>query len=411
MSEPKVVTEDIKRKSRTLTLGAESVTPLTTIPNLPTQNSSYKQDDYIFFGEDNKFPYYLTSLQQISPTHQAAIDYKTNAIVGKEVVISGDYEKAALNYNPKDYQRLIKMTAPELATFEAFPFVLITNQKGQVVQIQPLPTDSIRSGDYEGGEIKNYYYSQNWAEASPKIEKIPAWNPFKKGGRKGRFLAYQRIIKAGQYFYTIPSYYSAWRYITIEDKMGEFHHNYISNGMFPSVLIELFGQQAEEEAVNNLESGLKQKFTGKGASKILILQNDDPDNKTNITSFNLQDLPNYFNEVNPASANKILTAHKISPLLIGVKEKGTTGLGSNSEEIQASAALFDSNTVLPMRLMITDLINDIHAYNGDDVEVEIIPNTPDFDYEAVKGKRNDLPEAPEAPSESIEEDTNLTIAK
>ena len=375
--------------SQVIQLGAESISPLITIPNLPTQAANGKiEGDVIAFGEDNLFPYYLSSLIQISPTHAAIIDYKTNAIAGRGVVLSSP--SSTLQYSSKKIKGLFKKTSPQLATYEAFAWELITNVSGQVIKINPLPTDSIRTGDYKNGRIQNYYYKQNWNDSGEKSQSFKAWNPDLKGGKNGKFLLYARIERAGQYFYTIPSYFSAWRWISLEDTIGEFHENNIENGFFPSMIIEMFGAEPNKEGKVIFEEGIKAKFSGKGAAKIMAMWNPDPDNATNISTHNPPDLPDYFDGLMGEISAKIMTGHKMPPLLVGVKEKGTTGLGSNSEEIQANFALYSSTTISPLQDLMTESLEGIYEYNGEAIDVEIIPNVPDFEYEAVKGKRTDL---------------------
>jgi len=291
-------------------LGAESISPLITIPNLPTQAANGTLDgDVVVFGEDNLFPYYLSSLIQISPTHAAIIDYKTNSIAGRGVEIS--MQPQILEYSEKKTHKLFKKTAPQNATYEAFAWELITNVSGQVIKINPLPTDSIRSGDYDKGRVRNYYYKQNWNDQSEKARPIKAWNPDLKGGKSGKFLLYARIERAGQYFYTIPSYFSSWRWISLEDTIGEFHENNIENGFFPSMIIEMFGQEPNQEGKMKFETGIKNKFTGKSAAKIVTLWNPDPDNKTSITTHNPPDLPDYFDGLMGEISAKIMTGHKM----------------------------------------------------------------------------------------------------
>ena len=163
-------------KTQIINLGAESINPLITIPNLPTESAAGTiEGDVIAFGEDNLFPYYLANLIQISPTHAAIIDYKTNAIAGQDVVLSS--ESKTLQYSDKQVKKLFKKTAPHLATFEAFAWELITNPTGQIIRINPLPADSIRSGDYENGKIKTYYYKQNLNNSEETKKTFKAFNP------------------------------------------------------------------------------------------------------------------------------------------------------------------------------------------------------------------------------------------
>ena len=386
--------EDLDKKAMAITstvvnMGAVSVNPMVAIPNLPTVNSTgFTEDNVIKWGDDNLFPYYLSNLAQISPTQAAIIDYKANQIAGRGVEVEGEAEY--LQISPRQYKKLFNNIKGDLSTYEAIPFQLITNVTGQVITIIPLPTDSVRSGDYENGIIKEYFYKQNWKDTAEKAQKIPAWNPDKKGGKKGKFIAYLRDKKAGQYFYTVPSYFSAWRWIDLEDTMSEFHKNNIDNGFFPSVILEFFGQEPSQQEKSIFENAFMSKFSGKGAKKGVFIWNPDPDNKTEITTFNPPNLPDYFENLTESVSNKIITSHKISPLLVGIKLKGTTGLGSNAEEIQASFALYQSSTIQPLQDIVTDFLEEVHEYNGDEVTLKVIPNTPDFDYEAVKGKRNDL---------------------
>ena len=386
-------------ESTVVHLGAMSVNPLTTIPNLPTVNSTgFTEGKVISWGGDNLLPYYLENLAQISPTQAAIIDYKANQIAGRSVKVIG--EAKYLKITDRQYKKMFKSIKGDVSTFEAVPFQLITNTTGQIVTIIPLPTNSVRSGDYENGSVKEYYYKQNWADTGTQYETIRAWNPTKKGGKKGKFIAYLKDQKAGQLFYNIPSYFAAWRWIDLEDTMSEFHKNNIDNGFFPSVILEFFGQEPSKEEKAKFLNNFKTQFTGKGSEKIIAFWSGDPEDKTNITTFQPANLPDYFENLTESVSNKIITSHKISPLLVGIKLKGTTGLGSNAEEIQASFALYQSSTIQPLQDMITDFLEEIHEYNGDEVSIQIIPNVPDFEYEAVKGKRNDL-------EPNIEEDVKV----
>ena len=371
-------------KGYSISLGAVAITP-ETVANTPDTTLN-AENGYVNFGVDNKLHYFLADAIQHSPTHSAIIDFKASVIYGNGI----NYD----NYDsvlPKEYlEKAIKKAATDIPVFETLSWLVTTNIEGQIIRVTGLPNEGARVSDLDPatGEPLGFYFSYNWANGMNILE----FKPFDVATKQvGQFILQKRIVRPNQYYYTIPSYYSANRWITLENTIAVFHSENINNGFFPTVIMEFFGDEPNENDKLLLEQKVQQKFQGVKGKKVFPIFNEEGNTPTKITTFNPPDLPNYFEKLMSEISAKIMTSHRIPAILVGIKEVGKTGLGSNSEEIQASYKLYESTSIIPYRNLINEAVSDIMKYNESDFVIDWNEFKPSFgEIDTVKGSRNDL---------------------
>ncbi len=365
-------------------LGAISITP-NTIDNTPDTIRN-PDGSWINFGLDNKLHYYLSDSVQHSPTHSAIIDFKATVTKGNGIDLEGYNGKLSAH----QITDAVTKACADIPVFETFSWLLSTNVNGDVIRVTALPNEGVRVSDLNPatGLPHRYFFSYNWSNGLPVTE----YEPFDfHRKRVGQFLLQRRVVRPNQYFYTVPAYYSAHDWISLEDKIATFHKNNLDTGFFPSVIMEFFGDEPNANEKVALENKISSKFGGASGKKLFTIFSEDGNEPTKITTFNPPDLPNYFEKLMSEISAKIMTSHRIPAILVGIKEVGKTGLGSNSEEIQASYSLYESVSIAPGRNLITDALNDIIKYNNDAFDFEFKEYQPSFGaIQTTKGKRNDL---------------------
>ena len=376
--------EGQKKKGYNIEMGAVAITP-DTIANTPDTFIS-ENNNYVNFGENNKLHYYLADAVQHSPTHSAIIDFKASVIYGNGLDL--DIYEGILPIS--QIENAAKKGSTDIPVFETLTWLLTTNVDGNVIRITPLPNEGVRVSDLNlsTGLPNSFFFSYNWANGS----NITEYKPFDSELKQvGQFVLQKRIVRPNQYYYTVPAYYSANDWIALEGKIATFHSSNIDSGFFPSVIMEFFGDEPNENEKVILENKLALKFQGAKGKKMFPIFNEEGNTPTKITAFNPPDLPNYFEKLMSEISAKIMTSHRIPAILVGIKEVGKTGLGSNSEEIQASYKLYDSTSINPYRNLIEDALNEIMLYNGNSYKVAWNEFKPSFgDIETVKGQRTDL---------------------
>jgi len=134
---------------------------------------------WVNWGDDNKYPIYLTDLYKTSALHRTLINNKSKLIAGKEILINDvplDDWLATLSgvqsirlqnlfyhskYPIKDW---LRKSALDYTIFGAFSTEAIWSNDFEYVKVlKHLDTSKIRSANKnKEGEIECYYFNKNW---------------------------------------------------------------------------------------------------------------------------------------------------------------------------------------------------------------------------------------------------------
>lgn len=324
--------------------------------------ASEKEDrgGWVQYGDDNKFPQYLIELAESSPVHGAL------CVSIAQMVAGSGLEGLPANYTLE--KRLIENTAQDIKIFGGYYWEIIWTLDRSSAEIKHLPAENCRLGIAgEDEEINGIWYSQDWSNTRKKKNKpryIPLFSPESKEYQQSYF-SFSNV--RGSQYYGKPDYWPSVNWIELNRQIGMYHVNNILNGLFPSFIINWFNGTPDPEEKDAMMRDVEKKSSGaRNSGKFWMFWNEEGVTPPDIKTFPLTDADKQYSFLSDESTKQVMIGHRAtSPLLFGIRDTGG-GLGSNSDEIRQSLALFNSQVINPFQEMITDGFKDI---TGADVTV------------------------------------------
>ena len=376
--------------------------------------------DWISFGEDNRYPDYLLELFLGSAINGALIKSIGAMIYGEGLDATDKDESLAkkeswLRFNnlmhssPDD---VIKDLALDLKLFGGcYVNVIWSKDRKKIAKISHIGAQYIRSGKMIDGEVQTYYYSADWSNIK-KSEYKP--RPYAAFSMTDRTQASQILMirdKNPALFYGFaPDYVASTDYIQLDLEIAQFHLSNISNGMFPSMAINFANGIPTDEERRTIERQIQQKFSGSGNSgRILTSFNQGKDTAPEIVPINTNDASESYQFLSKEVVNKVLSGHRVtSPLLFGIRAEGG-GLGSNADELRDSYSLFNNTVILPFQNVLLKGLDKIFKVN--DIHLDLYFKTlkpADFiDLEVTETQSEDDQEKEGVTKEGFEEFKDL----
>jgi hypothetical protein len=328
---------------------------------------------YIPYGDKNTLPTDLLELIYTSTTHQSIIEFKKSAVIGGGLAISRNEIKIKDLVRDISWEEFIERTVYDLIVFGGFSWQIVWNKRGDKINgIYHQPFHQVRSGgiDLEEDSVLSYFVKRDWSLGGSGVE-IKTFNP-NKAKEDGRQLYYYKEYNPINEFYPVPVYYSAYNYIKVENELGKFYHNIVTNGMFPSLLVNVEGNMPDtlkEEFVRSLNNGYK---GGVNANKVITMFNEGGDApKTTITPIEAVSNDNLFSELNEIVTNRIINAHRIPRTLVGVEKN--LGLSSNGEELRMSFEYFNNTVILPIQNKLIAAFKTVAKINFKSIDMTFQP--------------------------------------
>lgn len=252
--------------------------------------------------------------------------------------------------------------------------------KGGKLEIYHIPADRIRANKCEQqGIVKRFWYSSDWHQYRRK-EYEPVSFPRFDGTEKG--LKTQSILpimpyRSGNFYYSLPEWYPAMNWIKVDGMISRFHLSNLSNGLSPSLLIQMNQGVPPEEQRREIKKKIEDTLTGTfNAGKFLLLFNNTKDNEASIEPLQVNDLDKQFTILNEQVLQNIITSSRVtSPMLVGIKTEGQLG---GSAEIVNSFELFYNSVILPTQLLVMDNINKLGSITG--LKKMVIETSSPIDY-------------------------------
>ncbi len=325
--------------------------------------------NFVTYGEDNDYYSFLIETYLHSATHSAAVKSISEHIYGEGLSI---LEKESDSAEVKALHKIIKQKDLKKAILERkllgqCALQVIYSGKGgrrKAKEVRHFPIHTLRPAKANKmGEIESYYYHPDWKnyKNTDKLTKIPCF-----GKSKESIELY--IIKpylSGHTYFSPVDYSGALGYCELERQISDYHLNDIEHGFSGSKVINFNNGTPSKEEREIITRDVKRKLTGARGEKVIVAFNDSKDNKTTVEDMPLTDAPSHYEYLADEARAKILVGHRItSPMLLGIKESGTSGLGNNAEEIQTSSQLFNSTVIRPFQIEIIDALEEILEGQG-----------------------------------------------
>jgi len=331
---------------------------------------------WVNYGDQNDFPKYLRDLAHESPVHGSLVVAIGDMIAGKG--IKSEQYQAELDALKID--ELTYACAHDLKLFGGFFIEVIwSNDRTQIAKLNAIPFEECRIAINQEDESEiGVYHSYDWSNTRKKKntpEFIPKYNYLTRTEEPRQI--YWCFTYTGSQSYPRPDYWSAINYIELDKQISIFHINQISNGLFPSTIINFYNGQATPEQKQQMMMDWENKMSGaRNAGKVVMFFNERDQPKTEITPFPVNDADKQYQLMDTTAQQKIITAHRVTtPLLFGIRDTGT-GFGSNKDEMSTGLEIFNKQVIEPYQEKINKSIEELLSNQLPGVNFEIIPNTP-----------------------------------
>jgi len=296
---------------------------------------------WVYWGENNDFPQYLTDLYNQSAVHNALVNGKVSYLKGKGMTIDGDgvsqvdMAKAAewiMRANEReDWYGVISKLFLDYELYNGYAIEVIRARDGRLNYYH---IDFSRLRFAEDG--RTIYYSDNWIDKygnrnyRPTIKDYKLFDPFDEEQTRG--LIIHRDYRPEMNHYPLPIYQGALAAIETTVEIANYHLNNIKNGFSAGTLISFNnGIPETEEEQSFIEKNLITKFTGsENTGRIVVVFSPSQEAAPTIDRLMANDLDKQFDIVEKNVQQNIFTAHQVtSPMLFGVRV--ATQLGGRDE--------------------------------------------------------------------------------
>jgi hypothetical protein len=333
------------------------------------QPKEQKGYDWVLYGQHNQFPLDLLEYRNSSSLHDSIIESKTNLIAGAGFLF--DTTRELSNQFIVDNWKLIPfwrkldnifwLVTRDQQTFGYSCFeVIYSMDRTRIVDMNWIDASRIASGKRdEFGNVDCYYYSENWSNTKQyPPRKIEAYDPNAEGVRQ---LVFIKREDNNMDYYSLPTYFSALRWIKADGLMAEYNLAAINNGFSPSIVFKFYKKPSPEERRMNSEAIKAQHGGAKNAGKAIILYSDGKDLAPDIDTLDATNIDARLLQVADQIVQQIITAHRAFPPLLGISTPGRLGL---SQELLQSWEVFNSMVIKPERKLILDSFKQVLVYNG-----------------------------------------------
>ena len=331
---------------------------------------------WVNYGDANDFPQYLRDLSHESPVHGSLVVAIGDMIAGKGIK-SEQYQE---ELDALDINTLTYAAAHDLKLFGGFFIEVIwSNDRTVISKLNPIPFEECRIAVNQDDDSEiGIFHSYDWSNTRKKKntpEFIPKYNYLTRMEEPRQM--YWCFTYTGSDVYPRPDYWSAINYIELDKQISIFHINQISNGLFPSTIINFYNGQATPEQKQQMMMDWENKMSGaRNAGKVVMFFNERDQPKTEITPFPVNDADKQYQLMDTTATQKIITAHRVTtPLLFGIRDTGG-GFGSNKDEMATGLEIFNKQVVEPYQAKINYSIEELLSKQLPGVTFEIVPNTP-----------------------------------
>ena len=341
--------------------------------------SETRRNDWVDLGKDNLFPIELQELYLTSPMNQAIINRKALMMSGSGV----EFDEAEL-LNPafiklieytdgkNDLECLLKKWSLDYQTYGSYAIeVMWSLDFSKITKIKYVDTANIRSGWMIQNEVKEYWYSENWAKKgkNPPIS-IAAFDTSDKVHHNQLLYVTKETI--GLKYYGMPSWYSAKNSIELETGLTTNYLTDLKSGFSGKVAITFPSLPKTEEEKDAIVKSFNKAYLGESGNRAVILFAPNDTLKPDITKIDNEQVNESWVTINESATQNILTAHGVtSPELFGIAKAGKLGNATIAE----SYNIFYNTVVLPDQKTLENSINMLFKVNGLS-KIKIVSSTP-----------------------------------
>lgn len=293
--------------------------------------------DYVFYGEDNKFPQYIWNLYLRSAILQGIVNGTCDFVSGNGVI--SNLPLQTINNEGDELEDLIRKIAVDYNIFGGFCFQVIKDYNGSIKELYWLDMQNVRLNE-EGDKA---YYCEKWNQYGSKAIEYEVWDP--KRNQSNFVVYYKGHISRG--LYPIPRFVGALAAIETSTEIGKFHLNNILNNLSSSAIINFNNGEPTEEEKKRIEEKLNDKFSGaSNAGKTMVVFNNNRESAVTVERLSEDNFDKKFETLAKSTREEIFIAHRATPALFGLNPENN---GFSKAEFLEAFELYEKTVVRPIQ--------------------------------------------------------------
>ncbi|MEO0132868.1 MAG: hypothetical protein ABIK73_08075 [candidate division WOR-3 bacterium] len=317
--------------------------------SLPTPKYKASPNGIIQWGEDNKYPLFITYLAANSPTHGGILNGKVLRLLeGVQIQQSNPIGDSIYD--------VVKKCIRDYELFNGFAVKVI--KTNNAIAYEHVPFCNLRA------TTDGKWFVQNVADKKDKgviyddyflsVADVTIAAFFDKGNPAMDYDG--NVIDV---YYPLPLYASGIPSIMTEIEINRFHLVEATSGFKGGAILALNnGKPKNEEEKLAIERYISETLKNRNNSAgILVFYSDGKDRAPEISMLNGNNLDTRYVSLKETVIEQILISHQItSPLLVGIKTAGQLG-GAN--ELDIAREIFHNDYILPRREQIRKWLAEI----------------------------------------------------
>jgi hypothetical protein len=322
-----------------------------------------KNRDWVGIGEENNYYQDLIDAYMNSTTNRSVITGIGQQIYGRGL------DATDSNKKPEQFAQMKGLLKPDCLRKVCLDLKMLgeaslqVSYKGKkVASVSHFPRETLRAEKMnDKGQIDNYYYAPDWTKVTQATEltKMPVFGSKNSGNE---IYVIKKYIPS--YYYYSPADYST-SYPVLESEIADYLINETMSSFNSRTIVNFNSGVPSEEKMQEIKSQVLNRLTGANGEKVIVAFNHNAEQKTTIDSLPVQQAPELYEYLSEECKRMILLTHRVtSPLLIGLRDMGGSGLGSNEDEIKTAQRLFSNTTIKPYQDLICDALDKILEVNG-----------------------------------------------
>lgn len=333
---------------------------------IPKPVINTRNDGWLTWGADNKYPNYLFNLYENSSQFSAIASTMKDYLLGDEIV--NHTSLSTINRKGESFNDLLENIALDYIIYGGYAFQVIRNKNGDIAELNYIDFRTARTNEDED----KVYINTSWKRDIVKRgTQTKVYERFSKGAKQPNSIYYYKGHNTRE-VYPVPMYCAAITSLEITTQISTYHLNNLLNNFTPNAIINFNnGDQLAEDVKQEIEDGVKDKFTGtSNAGRFLLSFNPDKEHETTIDRLTDDGLDNKYQNLSSATKGDIYSAFRINEVLVGLNKD----TGFSKTEFSEAFTLYNRTVIKPMQ---QDLIDSLETVFGTKC-IEIKPFTIDW---------------------------------
>lgn len=346
---------------------------------LPTE-VNVKSQDYILWGNDNKYPYYLYRIFSECATLQSIINGSIDYTIGNGIEITGvpDYiieENEAGDTLEDTIYKLIT----DRWIFGGFAFKIRYNAFNKIASLEWTDFRNIRVSE---DEMNVYVFPFNEKYGRNRAIKYPS---FKNDEDSPVKIFYYKGVKS-RGIYPIPDYSAAIISAETQIEIQEFHYNNIINNFSSNKIVNFNNADEMDDSVREeIERKVIDKYTGsKKAGTLMVSFNGHKDNAMTVEGIPDDSFDTKYQSLAPETRENLFISMRAQPQLFGLN----LSTGFNEQEFNEAFALYNKTAIVPKQNEIKTTLSKVF----ESINIIFKPFTLEIEEVEVNNRANEIPE-------------------